>query len=328
MGRHAALLGIEHVEERLEVIDEAAAIAERLDADELLALALHWRIYDLVELGEVAEAQRSHLRLEALARELHQPLYSHAALAWRGVRAHLGGRFEEAERLARESLRLAAAAGAPEARAFFLTQLFAVRREQGRLGELVEPLARLAGTEGPVGVSWRSTLPFVLLEAGERERGRAAYEAVAAGEFAGVPGSLFRLTGLICLAEAAVSLGDADGAQRLHARLEPHADRLVQTVFSGCWGSVRRFLGLLAATAGRGAEARANLEAALELHLALDAPALVARSRCDLGELLLATGEAERGLELLAAARDGAEALGMAALARRADVSGARLGAL
>ena len=259
MGRHAALLDIDHAEERLALVDEALAVAERLEAGELVALALHWRIYDLVELGDVAEARRSHERLQALARELHQPLYSHAALAWRAVAAHLNGHFEEAERIARESLRIAEAAGAPEARAFFLTQLFAVRREQGRLAELVDPLERLSRTPGPVGVSWRSTLPLILVEAGEPERARVAYEAVAAGDFAALPGSLFRLTGLICLAEACAALGDAAGAASLHARLEPHADRLVQTGFSGCWGSVRRFLGLLAVTAGRPEEARAQL---------------------------------------------------------------------
>ena len=55
MGRHAALLDIEHAAVRLQVIDEALAIAERLEASELAALAQHWRIYDLVELGEVGE---------------------------------------------------------------------------------------------------------------------------------------------------------------------------------------------------------------------------------------------------------------------------------
>ena len=139
-------------------------------------------------------------------------MYSHAALAWRAVSAHLNGQFEEAERIARESLRIAEAAGAPEARAFFLTQLFAVRREQGRLAELVDPLERLSRLPGPVGVSWRSTLPFILVEAGEPARARVAYEAVAADDFAALPISLFRLTGLICLAEACAALGDAAGA--------------------------------------------------------------------------------------------------------------------
>jgi len=155
-----------------------------------------------------------------------------------------------------------------------------------------------------------------------------AYERVAADDFGGLPGSLFRLTGLVCLAEVCAALDDAEGAEALLARLEPHADRLVQTAFCGCWGSVRRFIGLLAATTGRREEARAHLEAALRRHAELGAPALVARTRCDLGELLLGLGERERGLELLAAGGAAAAELGMAGLVARADVSEARLGAL
>ena len=285
MGRHAALLGIEHVEERLTVIDEAVAITERLGADELTALALHWRIFDLVELGRVADAQASHARLETLARELHQPLYTHAALAWRGEWAHIAGRLEEAERIHRESLRVAEAAGASEARGFFLTQLFAVRRDQGRLGEMLEPIERLARQPGSIGVVWRAPLPLVLLQAGEAERARAAYDVALAAALHGLPSSLFRLSGLVCVAEACAVLGDADGAEALIECLEPHADRLAQTAFSGCWGSVRRFLGLLHATAGRPDEARAQLEAALELHTALEAPILVAVTERDLADV-------------------------------------------
>ena len=257
MGRHAALLDIEHAPERLATIDEAVAIAERIGAGEVAALALHWRIFDLVELGDLAAAKASHARLEALALELHQPLYTHSALAWRGEWAHVAGRLDEAERIHRESLRVAEAAGSPDARGFFLTQLFAVRRDQGRLGELLDPVERLARQHGAIGVIWRAPLPLVLLQAGERERAREAYEAALPAALNGLPGSLFRLSGLTCVAEACAAVGDAQAADALIAELEPHADRLVQTAFSGCWGSVRRYLGLLHATAGRPEEARA-----------------------------------------------------------------------
>ena len=215
MGRHAALLAIEHLDERIATIDEAIAVAERLGAEELAALALHWRIYDLVELGDIAGAQASHARLEQLARELNQPLYLHAALAWRGEWAHVAGRLEEAERIHRESLRIAVAAGASEARGFFLTQLFAIRRDQGRLGELLEPVERLVRQPGPVSVAWRAPYPLVLLAAGETERAREAYAIALAAARHGMPPSLFHLSALICLAEAAAQLGDAEGADEL-----------------------------------------------------------------------------------------------------------------
>jgi hypothetical protein len=132
---------------------------------------------------------------------------------------------------------------------------------------------------------WRAALPLVLLQAGEPERARAAYEGALAAALRGLPARLFRLTALVEVAEAAAALGDADGAEALIPQLEPYADRLVQTAFSGCWGSVRRFLGLLHLTAGRPEEARVQLERALELHLALDAPLLAEITQRDLADV-------------------------------------------
>ena len=330
MGRHAALLDIDHVEERLARDRRGArgrGAARGGRARRARAALAHLRPRR-ARRGRGGRARRTN-GSQALARELHQPLYSHAALAWRAVAAHLNGHFEEAERIARESLRIAEAAGAPEARAFFLTQLFAVRREQGRLAELVDPLERLSRVPGPVGVSWRSTLPFILVEAGEPERARVAYDAVAADDFAALPGSLFRLTGLICLAEACAALGDAAGAESLHARLEPHADRLVQTGFSGCWGSVRRFLGLLAATAGRPDEARAQLRGRARAPSASSTPPGSSPARAATsGSCCSRPASASAGSSCSPRRAPRPPSWGWPALAARADVSGARLGAL
>ena len=69
--------------------------------------------------------------------------------------AQLAGRVEEAERLARESYGSPARAGAPTPRGIYTAQLFAVRRDQGRLAELLEPIERLSREPGTVGVMWR-----------------------------------------------------------------------------------------------------------------------------------------------------------------------------
>src|SRR5215207_3077186 len=115
MGRHAALLHAEHAQERLRIGEQALALTGELGARELGALGRHWLLYDLAEAGELEEAQRRHAELELLADELHQPLYRHSSLSWRCVWAGLAGRFDEAERIARESVRLAEHAGAPDA---------------------------------------------------------------------------------------------------------------------------------------------------------------------------------------------------------------------
>src|SRR4051812_41723029 len=123
------------------------------------------------------------------------------------------------------------------------------------------------------------------------------------------------LTAASALCEVAAELGDADGCARLHGELAPYADRLIQWSFSGNAGSVQRVLGRAAAGAGRWPEARAYFEAALARHAHLRAPALLARTQCDYGELLLrgTHEDRRRGQQILDEA---------AATARRLDLSG------
>jgi pentatricopeptide repeat protein len=314
LGQHAALLGAEHLDARQPLVEEAIAQATRQGSVERAALAHHWRLYDLAERGDLDEARRAHATLRALAGELGQPLYRHSELAWRGVLALLGGRFDVAERLAHESLRIAQRAGAPEARGFFLAQLAAIRRDQGRLAELLPALERLAAG-GPDGLAWGAVLPLALLDAGEAERARAAYEAALAA----IPRGLYRLTALAALAEACHALGDRPRADGLYAELAPHAERLVQSSFSGSWGSAHRFLGLLSAVAGRPDQAAEHYAAALARHEALEAAPLAARTRCEQAELLVAGGDAAAAAPLLDAVEAAAAELGMRGLTARAQ---------
>jgi len=320
MGRHAALLFTEHAPERRRVGDEALALAGELGALELGALGRHWLLYDLAELGELEEARGRQAELDRIADELQQPLYRHSSLAWRCVWAGLAGRFEEAERVARESVRLAADAGAPDANAHFTAQLVALRREQGRLHELLPDIERLADAE-PAAPAWRSVLPLAYLDAGDREAARGAYERALAGGVAAVPRTMFWLTTMGSLAEAAVQLGDADGAARLYAELEPYGDRLIQWSFTGNAGSVHRLLGRAAGIAGRRDRAVAHFERAVGRHAALGAAPLLARTRCDYGELLLrgTRDERARARRLLRQAGIAARRLGMAGIAARAS---------
>jgi hypothetical protein len=312
MGRHAALLKAEHAHERRRVGEQALALTGEVGSFELAALARHWLIYDLAELGDLEEARLRHAELERVAGELQQPLYRHSALAWRCVWAGLAGRFEEAERIAGESVRLAEHAGDRDARAHYTAQLVAVRREQGRLHELLPDIERLAGPEPSASV-WRGILPLAHLDGGDRTRARAAYyEALG-----GIPRTMLWLPATVSLAEAAAELGDADGAARLYAELDPYADRFAQWSFTGNAGSVHRVLGRTAAVLGRDDRARVHFEAAVTRHAELGAEPLLARARCDYGEfLLLHRPRAAR--RLLREAGDTARRLGMQRVAARA----------
>jgi hypothetical protein len=201
-------------------------------------------------------------------------------MAWRGVWPPLGGRDDEVERLAREGLRLAERAGAPDAHRVFTAQLLVTRREQGRLGELVADI-ELFAADGARVVPWPAILPLAYLGAGDVDRARAALAVALAADWSG----LHRLTATAWLAEAAASLADATAAERLLDALRPHAGRLIQASFTSCWGAVDRVLGLVAAACGSRAEAERHLEAALRIHTALAAQPLIARTRRDLAAL-------------------------------------------
>jgi hypothetical protein len=322
MGLHAALLHADHAEQRRRLAEEALAAAGELGAHEMSALGRHWLLYDLAELGELDEAWRRLGELELLAAELHQPLYRHASLVWRCVLTGLAGRFAEAERLARDSVALAERARAPDARTHFAAQLVALRREQGRLDELLPELERFARDE-PTAGPWRGILPLAYLDAGDSARARAAYDAALAGGVSAVPRTMFWLVSLASLAETAALLGDAPGGAQLYAVLEPHADRLAQWSFTGNAGSVHRLLGRTAAVAERRDRAREHFEDALRRHAALGCGPQLARTQCDYGELLLRGTRADRAQarlllrEAYAAARD----FGMERVASRAAQS-------
>ena len=320
MGRHAALLHAAHTQERRRIGEQALAMASELGDVELGALGRHWLLYDLAEMGDLGEARRRQAELDALAEELHQPLYRHSSLTWRCVWAGLAGRFGEAERIARESLRLAERAEAPDAQAHFLAQLVALRREQGRLHELLPEITRLAGDE-PAAAPWRGILPLAYLDAGDPVGARTAYERALDGGIAGLPRTMLWLTTIGSLAEAAAQLDDAVNAELLYAELEPYADRLVQWSFTGNAGSVQRLLGRTAASAGWNHRARMHFEAALRRHAELDAAPLLARTRCDYGEFLLRGSRADvpTARRYLGQARLTARRLGMAGVATRAD---------
>ena len=68
MGRHAALLYAEHAAERRRIGEQLVAVAGELDDRELGALARHWLLYDLAELGDFDDAHRRLQELDAPCR--------------------------------------------------------------------------------------------------------------------------------------------------------------------------------------------------------------------------------------------------------------------
>ena len=271
MARHATRLDVCHLDERLALSEEFIGLCP--GHREMLVERCHWRLYDLLEHGDVDGALAEQPRLEALAQELRQPQWRSMALGWRGLWAEMAGDVAHAERCAEECLRYGRRAGLKDALSTWAAKLVMLRRRQGRLDELSCVVQRLA--HGDVRrTGWRSAHGLILAETGDE----AAARAILRDELAGYADALpqFWLTNIAMLSELCVRLQDVDGAGRLYAALLPYAHCNVVVAYSSCWGPVERSLALLAATVGDEPLAARHAHAALARTRAMQAPLLTA----------------------------------------------------
>jgi tetratricopeptide (TPR) repeat protein len=317
-GSHTALLHIDHLHERLAVGAEWLELSRASGHREVMAHALHWRVYDLFERGLIEEALDARRRLQAVADELRQPLYRHFAAAWEAKWLEMAGRFDEAEQKAIESFEQAREARAAYAESNYAGQLFALRRDQGRLGDLRSAVTPLIG-EDPRLTVWRTGLLLTILESGDEARARDELRRFRADDFAGVPRDLFWLGSMCLLAEGAAALEDDEAAAVLRRLLEPHADCNAQIGLAATVGPVHRFLGLLCARLGDTQAAGSHFQAALAWATSNGAAPAGAHVQCELADLLREHGECSEARVLLVASRDTARALMMRPLETRAE---------
>jgi hypothetical protein len=314
--RHAALLHVDHVHERLQLSEELLALAARIGESELEALGHHWRIYDLLEAAQVEAARRAHRRLAWLAAELRQPLYKHFAVGWEVVWAQMAGRVADAERLARDAFELGRQAHSRDAETIFIAQTLILRRREDALGDYAKTIEGLV-EQHPRLLAWRAVLPMAHLMAGDTESGVAQFRALAPDEFAAIPRDMFWLTAISLLGETCALIGDREQAGVLYRLLEPHRDRLVQVTQAANLGSTHRFLALLSAAQGDFAAAERHFELGLERNSVFGLRPVVALMRREFAELLLARGDGERAREQLRETLREAEQGGMSQLISR-----------
>jgi tetratricopeptide (TPR) repeat protein len=279
-GRHVSLLHIGHLDERLVVSDRLLRLADAAGDPEREMQALQARVFDLLCLGDLTGARQHLERLDALARELRQPLFRHFVVGWRCTFAQVEDRLEDAERLALESYELRRRLGTQDAESVLHAQMFMIRRAQGRLGELL-PAVLEAIERHPALGAWRAALPLAYLAAGDERQARLEHDRTIDGLDA-IPRDFFWLASMTLLAEASAALGATAGAERLYGELAPFATRWVQLGYAASDGPVARPLGLLAAALGDPSRAAAHFEQALDLCSAADAGAFEARARADL----------------------------------------------
>jgi class 3 adenylate cyclase len=238
---------------------------------------------------------------------------------WEGMHELFTGRLTDAER-ANEALAPFIERDVNTANSW-AAQLFRIRREQGRAGQLSPVIAdAIERTPGLVGL--RAMYALALVDGGQLDAARSILDDLAPNGFAAIPSDSVLSSSLADLTEVAARVGDEAALLALHHRLEPFAGQLLVVSWGvACLGAADRHLAMLETRLGRYDAAEANLASALALEVHAGGRPAAARTRLWWAELLVQRGEAgdlARARDLLAAAVREADELGMAGVAARA----------
>jgi len=300
---------------------EATRLAEQVGDRERFLEAQSWRLFDLMEVGDMRARATEFETYMRQVDELRQPFYRYIGVSSRAMVALFEGRFEECERFAQQALDVGSRMPGLDAAGIFGMQMFSLRREQGRLKEVAPLITHFVQTT-PEAATWRPGLALIYSELGFEDQARTEFEVLAADDFAAVPQDGLWITCIAYLAEVCVFLGDADRAAALYSALAPCDGRnIVAPPNVACFGAAARYLGMLAATMKRWPDAERHFEDALEMNARQGARPWLAHTQYRYAAMLLdrkRSEDRERAASLLDEALATSGALGMQTLAERA----------
>jgi class 3 adenylate cyclase len=319
---HFTLASPANTEERLEIASELIEAAERAGDGEYAIEGHGMRLIDLLEMGDIEGVDREMPVYSRGAQTLREPNFLRFATIRHAMRLLLAGRFDEVEPLleghAPHRARHELEQNTIQA---FAVVTFTLRRLQGRAAEVAEAFPTFA-SQYPAVPAWRTGLALLHVEMGRLDEARAELDALAADDFAALPRDANWVVSLANLSEVAHRVGSREYAEALYEELVPYAHRNV--VIAGgwvCWGSISRYLGLLATTLGRYDDAERHFAVALQMNQRLKARPLVALVRADFAHMLAERGgedDLAQANDLIGEALRAAGELGMRSLVERA----------
>ncbi|HEY7483642.1 MAG TPA: AAA family ATPase [Streptosporangiaceae bacterium] len=315
---HHALLTPRHTRTRLELAEELIAVASPAGEGMLALMGLCWRAVDLFHLGDRrAPRALAELREHADALNCRSVLYVADVIdTMLLIRA---GRLAEAETKAMSSYELGTQVGDADALGYLGAHLVTIRWLQDRDAEMLTMVEDIVDSPTLVTTefAFQATVAGVAARAGEHDKARLVLDKLTASGVANLPESSTWLAGMQTIAETAYLIGDPDLAREAYELLAPYAELpIMPSLAVTCLGSAERPLGLAALAFGRPDLAIEHLDRAVAANRLLGNLPVTAIAMTDLAEALLRRGHAadrERAVELLAAARQDAAALGMTA---------------
>jgi len=319
LGMFYALSGPEHAEQRLAITTEMHDLADLADPQNLSYSQYFWRGYCRLELGDTAGADVDFDGYWRWAAEVKQPFHQSMCETLRATRALMRGRFEDSERLAQQAFAIGQSLQTETAGVFGL-QMFALRREQGRLKE-VEPIVQVFLQQHSAAAAWRPGLAVIYSELGLTADARTEFENLAQHDFADISRDSLWMGTMSYLVDICSFLGDRARAEKLYEILLPFAAlNVIVSNAAACYGAVSRYLGALATTLERWDDATRHFEDALAMNARMEALPWLAHTQEQYATMLLArhqSGDRDKAGALLDEALATARELGMRAVEER-----------
>jgi tetratricopeptide (TPR) repeat protein len=317
--RHYNVVHAGDLDERLRISNEMVEVADR-SMDKFMAyIARTNRAADLLEKGEMVGYGVDVMTTARLADELRQPRLRLDADCVRCARAFFEGRFEEGRSLLDEILKRAARLVGLH----LLNLISAVARPcelyVDEKGTQETEVALRTLLEERNQVFFHCRLAYLYCETSRMSEARTEFERVVALGFSELWDSS-SLLGTAWAARVCSFLGDAGRAGAIYELLQPFGTRNVANGNEMSFGSVSRYLGLLATTMGRWQDAELHFRYAVEMNARLGMRPWVAHTQHDYGRMLLARdgpGDRVKARELLGSALTTADELGMTLLVER-----------
>lgn len=308
-----AIPGPGQTDHRLELADAMVQLGVATHDAESELLGRRFRLVALLESGDITGVDAEIEAFALTAARLRWPLVQWYPLLWRGMRALIEGRLDDAERLGSRARDIGRRGGSVNAEITVNAQRLQLLLDRGLPGDAYELLNWFIDDPegGPNAEAW---LVLPLTRMGRHAEARAVLDRLAAAGFPLVmDGAWLEVTASV--AEGCAELGHVDAARILLPLMQPYAERFATGATGGiCFGSLSRHLGLLAHCCGELDESDAYFGSALAAHRRAGATLLVAHTLRQHASLLLvrdAPGDRTAGEGMLEEANSTYRELGL-----------------
>ena len=306
-----------------EAVDESLAVTRICHDPDITLELLAWGHVAMLNRGLVERAREELLRFEQLCRVAQRPLHEWHLRSIRAARAIWEGDFVQGEALALEAFEYGKRMQAPYALGCYGAQMFQIRRDQGRLKELV-PLLRAQVEAFPTMAVWRAGLAVAYADIDDVASAQAELDRITDRDLSNLKYDLNWFPLVTLLASVSVRLEDQPRCARLYRLIESMEAGLVPAgAITAALGVRDESLGQLMLAAGNAERAAEHFRAALRFTQRLGALPWTARAQLGLVRALLLVPSSppphHEAMALARQARELTRRLGMGLLAAQLD---------